>query len=66
MLIYYRLARGAGHSIFRSLTWALLNRPLPENPIPFEQREAEYLARVAELDRKSRDYTASQSLPKSN
>jgi hypothetical protein len=54
MLSYYRLARGAGHSIFASLAFALFSRPLGRSAST-EQLMRAYLARVAELQKKSRE-----------
>ena len=43
MLSYYRLAGGAGHSIFASLAFALFNRPLGRSAST-EQLMRAYLA----------------------
>ena len=61
MLAFYRLARGAGHSVSASLAFALFNRPLPESSVPLEQQEKDYIDRVADLDRRSREESTRQS-----
>jgi len=61
MLAFYRLARGAGHSIFASLAVALFSRPLPGPSVSSEQQMRNYLARVADLDKKERDDRQSRS-----
>jgi hypothetical protein len=48
----YRLARRAGYSIPASLAFAVFDKSLPHRP-PFEERQADYLARVADLDIRS-------------
>ena len=58
MFAFYQLARGAGHTVFDSLAFALFNRPLPPPSVPMEQREADYLVLVADLDRRSREKSA--------
>jgi hypothetical protein len=52
MLAYYRLARGAGHSMFASLAFALFNRPLGRSGSDEELMRA-FLARVADLQKRS-------------
>ena len=52
MLAFYRLARGAGHSIFASLAFALFNRPLGRSGSD-ELLMRAFLARVADLEKKS-------------
>ena len=47
----YRLARRGGYSIPASLAFAVFDKSLPHRP-PFEERQADYLARVADLDRR--------------
>jgi hypothetical protein len=47
----YRLARRGGYSIPASLAFALFDKSLPHRP-PFEERQADYLARVADLNRR--------------
>ena len=54
MLSLYRLARGAGHSIFASLAFALFDRPLGRSASN-EQLMRAYLARVADLKKRSCD-----------
>jgi len=56
MFTFYRLARAAGHSVTESLTFALSNKPLP-SPTEDEQkqRESDYLAKVADLEKRSRE-----------
>ena len=54
MLSLYRLARGAGYSIFASLAFALFDRPLGRSASN-EQLMRAYLARVADLKKKARD-----------
>jgi len=54
MLNLYRLARGAGHSIFASLAFALFDRQLGRSASN-EQLMRAYLARVADLKKGSRD-----------
>jgi hypothetical protein len=56
MIPLYRLARGAGYSVLRSLAWALFNWP-PPTPTESErkQQERDYIARIADLDRRSRE-----------
>jgi hypothetical protein len=61
MLAFYRLARGAGHSIFASLAFALFRRSLPGPSVSSEQQMRNYLARVADLDKKERDDRQSRS-----
>jgi hypothetical protein len=48
----YGLARRAGYSIPASLAFAVFDKSLPHRP-PFEERQADYLARVADVDRVS-------------
>jgi hypothetical protein len=60
MLAFYRLARGAGHSIL-SLAFALFSRSLPGPSVSSEQQMRNYLARVADLDKKERDDRQSRS-----
>jgi hypothetical protein len=43
MLAFYRLARGAGHSIFASLAFALFSRPLPGPSVSSEQQMRNYV-----------------------
>jgi hypothetical protein len=45
----YRLARHGGYFIPASLAFAVFDKSLPHRP-PFEERQADYLARVADLD----------------
>jgi hypothetical protein len=47
----YRLARRGGYSIPASLAFAVFDKSLPHRP-PFEERQADYLAQVADLDRR--------------
>jgi hypothetical protein len=47
----YRLARRGGYSIPASLAFTVFDKSLPHRP-PFEERQADYLARVADLDRR--------------
>jgi len=50
MLAYYRLARGAGHSIFKSLGFALFNWDLPSRADEIERQIAESQARIRKLE----------------
>jgi hypothetical protein len=52
MLAQYQLARGTGHSIFASLGFALLNRPLGRSAAD-ERLMRAFLARVAEIQKRS-------------
>jgi len=62
MLAFYRLARGAGHSIFSSLAFALFNRPLGASASS-EQMMRDYLARVADLEKREREDRQSKHTP---
>ena len=62
MLAFYRLARGAGHSIFASLAFALFNRPLGRSASD-EQLMRAFLARVADLEKRSREQSAKTPPP---
>jgi hypothetical protein len=53
MLTQYRLARGAGHSIFASLKFAIFDRPL--GPASDKELMRKFLARVADIERRSRE-----------
>jgi hypothetical protein len=56
MMALYQLARGAGHSVLGSLGFALFNWPLPTRTDAEREKDArDYLARVADLDRRSRE-----------
>lgn len=55
MMILYRLARGAGHSIVASLASALFNRRLPEaTEAERKQQDLDYIERIADFNRRSR------------
>ena len=53
MLAHYRMAREGGHSVFASLAFALFGRPL--SPGSDEELMRKFLARVADLDKRSRE-----------
>jgi hypothetical protein len=54
MLAHYRLARGAGHSIFASLAYALFGQPLSRSASD-EKLMQVFLARVADIQKRSRE-----------
>lgn len=58
---YYRLARGAGHSVFRSLAFALFNTDLPDRSAEIKRRIAESEARIKELEESQRQSTAGRT-----
>jgi hypothetical protein len=54
MLAQYRLAIGAGHSIFAALAYALFDQPLSRSASD-EQLMRAFLARVADLQKRARE-----------
>jgi hypothetical protein len=46
MWMYYRIARGAGHSVLRSLAVALFNRGIPEKVQSNEGKRRKIISRA--------------------